>query len=112
MHLGIKLARQLGLHWVIFELDSKVVVDMINSGSSRLAYLNPLTQDILSLLRDLSWCTSVVHTYREGNRGADFMARQGVSASTFDWVVVDYVCHSLGIILADDVRGSVLPRSI
>lgn len=75
LHLGIKLARQLGLSWVIFKLDSKVVVDLINSGGSCLAYLQPLKQDILSLLRDPTWRTSVVHTYREGNHGADWLGK-------------------------------------
>lgn len=77
MHLGIKLARQIVLSWVIFEFDSKVVVDMINSWGSHLAYLNTLTKEIISLLRNPIWGTSIVHTYKEGNRGADFLHRKG-----------------------------------
>lgn len=86
------------LSWVIFELDSKVMVDIINPGGSRLAYFNPLMQEILSLLRVPSWRTSVVHTYREGSRGAKFLARKGLSAYSFDWVVADTVCPLLAFV--------------
>lgn len=84
LRLGLNLARQLGLSWVIFELDLKVVVDMIHSGGSSLAYLNPLMQEITSLLRDPGWRVSVQHVYHEANRGADFLAKQGHSATSFD----------------------------
>lgn len=93
LQLGINLAHQIGLSQVIFELHSKVVVDMINSGGSHLAYLNMLTQEIISLLRDPSWRTSIVHTYKEGNRGANFLASKRHQAPSFDWVVVDSVSH-------------------
>lgn len=75
--LGIKLARQLNLCKAVFELDSKVVVDMVNKGCSDNAYLQPLLHDIIGMLRLPSWDTSVMHAYREANRCADFLARKG-----------------------------------
>lgn len=39
-----------------------------------------------------------------------FLAKKGHESSSFDWVVFDSVCPSLGLLLANDVRGSVLPR--
>lgn len=99
---GIDLAKQLNLSWVIFELDSKVVVDMVKAGGSAVVYLNPLIQEIGALLNHPCWRVSFVHAYREANRCADFLARKGHLAPSFDWVLVDVVCPMLGLLLADD----------
>lgn len=110
-YLGIKLARQPGLHWVVFELDSMVIVDMVNAEVTANASLRPLLQHISCMLRDPSWRTSVVHTFRETNGCADFLARKGhESSSSFEWVVLDRVCPSLGLLIANYVRGTLLPR--
>lgn len=69
LRLGIKLAKQIGLSWVIFEMDSQVVVDLIKSGGSTLAYLSPLLQEqeVISLLCEPCWQASVTHVYLEAN---------------------------------------------
>lgn len=64
---GIDLAKQLNLSWVIFELDSKVVVDMVKAGGSAVVYLNPLIQEIRALPNHPCWRVSFVHAYREGS---------------------------------------------
>lgn len=107
--LGVRLARQLGLSWIVFELDSQVVVDTVRSGTTRLSYLNPLLQEILLLLQEPGWRVSVTHVFCEANRCADVLARRGLSASSFDFSVVDTVYPLLGIVLADDARGTALP---
>lgn len=87
-----------------------MVVDMVISSGSFLAYLNSLLQEVVSLLREPCWRADIVHAYREANRCADFLAKKGHLVSSYDWVVLESVCPGLGILLADDVRGSVLPR--
>lgn len=112
LRLGIKLALQHNLNWVVFELDSKVVVDMVALGRTDNAYLQPLLGIILELLRLPCWKTTVVHAYREANRWADFLARKGQLVPSFDWVLVGSACPKLGLLLADDLRGSLLPRVV
>lgn len=52
------------------------------------------------------------HIFREANRVADLLARQGHSAGSFDWVMLDLPPPSLGCILAEDARGVCLPRLV
>lgn len=58
---------------------------------------------VISLVRDPMQRVSIVHTYRETNRCADFLARKGYSASSFDWIYVQKMCHVLGLLLANDI---------
>lgn len=112
LRLGIKLASQLNLNWIVFELDSKVYVDMVNSCGSFNALLQLLMQEILLLLQRPCWRMAAIHTYWEANRCVNFLARQGHMALSFDWVLVDAMSPSLGLLLADDIRGTCLPRMI
>lgn len=89
---------------------SKVVVDMVKAGGSSNAFFKPLLDEIIWMLKDPGWRTSIVHSYRETNFCADFLAKKGHEATSFDWVIVEDVCPSLGILLANDVRDSVLTR--
>lgn len=89
LRLGIKLARQLHLHSVCFELDSEVVMRMVQTGKTSNLFMQPLLQEVISILHQQDWRTSVIHTYRETSRGADLLANKGHSAAGFDWVVVD-----------------------
>lgn len=107
--LGMRLARQLGLSWVIFEADSKVVTNMINSRHLSLPYLDPLLKEISSFLDDCTWRVTTMHSFHQENRCADYLGRSGLLASSFDFVMIKSVCLMLGILLADDVRGTMLP---
>lgn len=75
LQLGLKLAQQLQLRWVLFELDSDVLVRMINSGHASNARLQPLLLEIINTLHQPGWRASVVHAYREANQCADLLAR-------------------------------------
>lgn len=102
LRLGIKLACQLKLQRVVFEMDFEVVLKMVHSGSTNNVFLRSLLQEILSL-QHADWSTSVSHIYREANRCADLLANLGHSAS-FEWVLFDRASPSLGLLLADDAR--------
>lgn len=49
--LGIKLAKQMNLKWASFEMDSKVVMNMVHSGITGNAFLQPMLQEAISLLQ-------------------------------------------------------------
>lgn len=68
-------------------------------------FYKPLLHEIVSLLNQQDWSISV---FREVNRCADLLARKGHGAS-LKWVLLDSVCPTLGLILADDARSSLLP---
>lgn len=68
LRLGIKLARQLQLHNVILEMDSLLVVNMVNLGVTMNANFKPLLEDIITELRLPDWRPTITHVYREANR--------------------------------------------
>lgn len=111
LRLGVRLARELHLSRVIFEMDSLVVVSMINDGKTKITHLRPLLQDIVDMLQHLDWQVKVAHVYRETNRCADWLTSKGHSV-LLEWVLVDTPCNSLGLLLGDDARGSCLPRPV
>lgn len=84
---------------------------MINSDRASNAHPQALLLEVINTLHQLGWRASVVHAYREVNWFADFLGKQGHSA-TFEWVVVDSISLSLGILLADDAHGCCLPRLV
>lgn len=63
LYLGLKLARILDLHFVIFESDSLFVIHVINMRYTNPLFLKPILDYILRLLDQRDWCTLVVHTY-------------------------------------------------
>jgi hypothetical protein len=50
MDSKVVVAQELSLSKIIFEMDSKVVVDMVNSKKTRIRFRQPLHDDIISLL--------------------------------------------------------------
>lgn len=76
-------------------------------GTSKVQFKPSLTE-ILAQLHQSNWRTSVVHIFRETNH---LLARQG-HVSYFDWTIVNVCSPGLGMLLADDHRGSSLPRLV
>lgn len=100
-------ARQLQLKEVFFERDSATVVHMIQKGMTSNVFLQPLLHEVLELLKLLDWHASVSHVFREANR----LAHRGHSSS-FECTMIDQSFAPLRILLADDYRGSCLPRFV
>lgn len=109
LRLGIRLAREMWLPRVIFEMDSLVVVNMVREGSTKVAHLRPLLHEIVDVLKQNDWQINMEHVHREANHCADWLASKGHSV-LLDWVLVDSPCSMLGLLLADDARGCCLPR--
>ncbi|KAK2354256.1 Polynucleotidyl transferase, ribonuclease H superfamily protein [Trifolium repens] len=59
LRIGIDMASQLNIRNVCFEMDSLVVLNMVNSGLTPNAFLQPLLQEVISLLHRPGWRTSV-----------------------------------------------------
>lgn len=51
----------------------------------------------------------MVHTFREANRGADFLASLG-HLGEFTWTILDSPPPRLSLVLQEDARGASLPR--
>jgi len=85
---GLLLAFQLGIAQLVVELDARVVVDLLvsNNPFSNKLY-SPILNDCTSLLTRF-WQIRINHVYREGNRCADKLAKDGC-ISEVDFVVVD-----------------------
>lgn len=81
--LGIRLARQLSLHTIIFELDSQVVVTSVQVRRSSVVPLTPILSEILNFLQLPDWSVLMVPVYREMNRCVDALARHGHSPQEF-----------------------------
>lgn len=111
LRLSIKLARSLSLDKVCFELDSKVVVNMIHMRNSRNKFLQSLLQEIIDLLDATDWSTSIVHVYREANQCAEHLTNKAHSGS-FGMKIFHRASSMLALILREDALGFSIPRCI
>ena len=84
---GLLLASQLGIAQLVVELDARVVIDLFVSNNSSKKHYSPLLNDCKSLLTRFLQIR-VNHVYREGNRCADKLAKEGCSLEV-DFVVLD-----------------------
>ena len=73
---GLLLAGQLGVQNLVVELDAKVVVELVQSGSSSNAFYSSLLADCRLLLGRFQHY-KVQHAFREVNRVADALAKSG-----------------------------------
>lgn len=76
------------------------MVDLVQKSSTSVASL----EEVLHLLHLPDWRASVVHTYCEANRCADFLANMGHEGS-FHWSVLDRMPPILGLHISYDALG-------
>ena len=84
---GLSLAIQLGIRNLKVELDAKVIVEMLNNADSSNKKFSPLLLDCRSLMASFTqvW---VAHVFREANRCADYLAKNGCYMRE-DFVIFD-----------------------
>ncbi|GLT30109.1 hypothetical protein SLA2020_049290 [Shorea laevis] len=106
---GLKLAHSLGVQHLILEMDSLVAVQFIQSRKIAAGPASVLLADIFLLLDAFTSC-NVLHTLREGNFAADFMASIGHDLPIG---TAFYPSPPLGIdlILQDDCMGTMFLRN-
>jgi ribonuclease HI len=55
LRIGIRIAQDMSLPKVVFEMDLKVIVNMVTSGHTNNFYLSPLLSEIIDLLQHPNW---------------------------------------------------------
>ena len=101
---GLILADQLGITHLAVELDVKVIVQLVLSNNNSSRAYSPLLNDCRFLLSRFQHF-KVNHVFREANRVADKLAKEGCS-SPFDFVIIENpnsveLCN----ILSSDAQG-------
>jgi ribonuclease HI len=84
IYLGLDMAWRENITHFIVESDSKIIVDMINDCCKFNGIIPTLVRRIRKLLR-LSWTVQINHTWREGNRSADWLANFSISRDSMDF---------------------------
>ncbi|CAL1361155.1 unnamed protein product [Linum trigynum] len=107
---GLKLGWNLGHRTLIIESDSQVAIQLVNN---RLDPLHPYASILSAIRRKIAqdWVVSLVHTYREGNRVADWLSKHSL-VYPYGMYVLDSPPPELLPLLQDDSNGVTLPRSI
>ncbi|KAF5462640.1 hypothetical protein F2P56_018628 [Juglans regia] len=98
--LGLRRCRELGVDNIILELDSLLVVNWLKDGKCSLWYLEDFLDEIVGILSNLN--CRVQHVFREGNTGADFLARMGSSGCNEEWLSHENIPMLLKGILRTD----------
>lgn len=60
----------------------------------------------------LNWQVQFNHTWREGNRSADWLANLSFSMDSFNLHVMDTPPSEVCSLLFDDISGTSMPRNI
>jgi ribonuclease HI len=111
MYLRMQLAWRYGFHQLHVESDSKTLVDMI-TGKVKINGNPPtLVRRIQELLK-LNWQVLFNHTWREGNRSADWLANFSFSLDSFNTYVMETPHREVSSLLFDDISGACMPRNI
>ncbi|CAJ2653897.1 unnamed protein product [Trifolium pratense] len=111
MYLGMKLAWSQGFHHLEVESDSKSLVDMITRKVKSNGNPPTLVRRIQELLK-LNWQVHFNHTWREGNRSADWLANFSFSLDSFNIHVMENPPNEVSRLLFDDFFGACMPRNI
>jgi ribonuclease HI len=107
---GLRLARERGISKINVQVDSRVVVQTLNSSNLGSVLGWRLIQEIRHLL-SLDWEILVCHSYREANACADALANMGCDHGP-ELRVYDQCPASLISLLQADVMGITTPRVI
>jgi ribonuclease HI len=111
MYLGLDLAHQQGIKKLHVESDSKVLIDMVTKKKNFNGNIPTLVRRIRQLLQ-LNWQVHLSHTWREGNRSADWLANFSYTLSSFDVHFLESPPRELQSLLFDDISGACMPRNV
>ncbi|KAL4373897.1 hypothetical protein AHAS_Ahas05G0127700 [Arachis hypogaea] len=88
-------------------MDSSAILDLISNKSKRRDHPDPIIRSIDGLI-NREWMIEFRHTFREGNRGADLLAKESLKCPP-GFQFVDLPSPALQLILNDDCRGFLPP---
>ena len=107
---GIKLCISLKLPSVIFELDAKLIVDLLQKEEGHPNCIRALVSDCKTGLRDIPM-VQIQHCYREANKCADALARRGALLPQ-DFVVFLDPPAEVSLLLSLDSAGVSYERCV
>jgi len=111
MYLGLDLAWRETTTHLIMESDSKILVDMITENCNFGGTTPTLVKRIRQLL-SLSWTVKITHTWREGNKSADWLANFSISMDSLDFHILENPPSELQSLLFDDISGVCMSRNV
>ncbi|CAJ2642253.1 unnamed protein product [Trifolium pratense] len=110
MYAGMELARRKGITHLIVESDSKLLIDMV-TGRCNLNGATPIMIRRIQELINMNWQTQFQHTWREGNRSADWLANHSLMQDSFDFITLETPPIDLQNSLFADISGVSMPRT-
>ncbi|CAL1355748.1 unnamed protein product [Linum trigynum] len=107
---GLGLAWQNGSRTLIVETDSQLALQLIEK---RKDPVHPLATLLTAIRRRLAqdWVVRLCHTYREGNRVADWLSKHSL-VYPYGKYELDTPPEALQAIIGDDMRGQSFPRNV
>ena len=107
---GICLCSALNFPAVIVELDSKLVVDLLNKELENPNGIDVLVFDCEESLKPIP-CVRIQHCYREANKCADALARRGALLSQ-DFSILIFPPSDVAFLLSLDLVGALYDRFV
>ncbi|GAU30478.1 hypothetical protein TSUD_18580 [Trifolium subterraneum] len=104
-------ARRQGITHLQVESDSKVLVDMVTKQCNVNGNIPTLIKCIHDL-KNMNWHVQFNHTWREGNRSADWLANFSLTLNSYDLQVLETPPRELKRLLFYDTSGACMPRSV
>ncbi|GAU32767.1 hypothetical protein TSUD_323350 [Trifolium subterraneum] len=111
MYLGMDIAWMDGLSHLIVESDSKVLINMVTNKCNIKGHTPSLIWRIQEFMQK-DWQIRFVHTWREGNRSADWLANFSLTSSSWNPVIMESPPSELRRLLFDDFSGACMSRSV
>ena len=107
---GIRLCIALKIPAVEIQLDAKVVIDLVRKESSNLNSLDALVDDCKEGLKQIP-NVKIMHCFREGNKCANNLARQGALLDQ-DFVVFIHPPPEVELLIRLDTVGILYDRFV
>ena len=111
VYLGLVMAWRNRIPQLIVESDSKLLIDMITY-KCNLGGIVPILVRCDCNLLSLDWQVQVLHTLREGNQSADWLANYSLSLDSYCYSMVESPPTNIRSLLFDDIYGACMPRNV
>ena len=111
MYLGLEMAWREHIPQLIVESDSKILIDLVTENYKFSGSVPVLVQRIRKLLVS-DWRVQFHHTWREGNRCADWLANFNFSLDSFNCTIMENPFSELRRLLFDDISGASMPKNV
>jgi ribonuclease HI len=100
MYIFLDMAWRANITHLIVDIDSKILVDMINDNCK----FNKIVPTLVRRkLFSLSWTVHINHTWRGGNRSVDWLANFSISSDSMDFYILETPPIELQRLLFDDI---------